>query len=140
MLGMEDDFSVERKSMSDLLGSLTQERDRFMREIQRLRAYAVRLLLVVGTGAELTRLLTRRRVSCAAIQGSLAALEARGIPVAFYPTPERAAERVEAMAVYAWRNKMRGIVGTEIPDWARLDMARRMQAGGALCDGKEVTA
>lgn len=33
--GFEDTFAVERKSLSDYLGSITHDRDRFEREIQR---------------------------------------------------------------------------------------------------------
>ena len=45
--GLEDDFCIERKSLSDLYGSLTSGRDRFMRELQRMRAYQFRRLLII---------------------------------------------------------------------------------------------
>ena len=128
--GLEDDFTVERKSMADLLGSLTHDRERFFRELQRMRAYSTRLLLVVGTTAELHSLLARRKISLPSIQGSLAGIEARGIPVAFYGTPAAAARKVESMAFYAWRQRLRGLAPVEIPAWAREDMQERMNAAG----------
>lgn len=37
--GFEDKVCIERKSLADLLQSLGQERERFMREVHRMRAY-----------------------------------------------------------------------------------------------------
>ena len=37
--GFEDRVAVERKSLDDLLGCLTHDRDRFIREMQRLRGF-----------------------------------------------------------------------------------------------------
>ena len=37
--GYEDVISVERKSASDFFGSITQDRERFERELERLQSY-----------------------------------------------------------------------------------------------------
>ena len=37
--GFEDEVAIERKELSDLMGCLTHDRDRFMRELDRLRSY-----------------------------------------------------------------------------------------------------
>ena len=42
-------FIIERKSFSDLLGSLTRGRKRFMREIEKMRRFQVRGLLIEGS-------------------------------------------------------------------------------------------
>lgn len=39
VLGLEDRIAIERKSLPDLLGSLTKGRKRFEKELQRARAY-----------------------------------------------------------------------------------------------------
>src|SRR5574340_828265 len=39
VLGLEELISIERKSLSDLLGSLTNGRDRFESELKRARTY-----------------------------------------------------------------------------------------------------
>ena len=43
--------AVERKTMDDLLACVGRERDRFKRELQRLRAYRFRLLVVEADAA-----------------------------------------------------------------------------------------
>lgn len=54
--GFERDFSVERKSIPDLINSLTRERERFTKELHRLTGINSRgfgRLLIVGTKKEL---------------------------------------------------------------------------------------
>ena len=100
--GLEEDFSVERKSLSDLYGSLTSGRDRFRRELQRLLAYPFRRLLVIGSEAEIAAGSSRAKgVNPKAVIHSLYAIEARGVPVVFSPSPVTAALLVERWAY--WR-------------------------------------
>ncbi len=51
--GLEHLVAVERKSVDDLLACVGRERDRFKRELQRLRAYRFRLLIVEASAADL---------------------------------------------------------------------------------------
>ena len=44
--GMEEDICVERKSLPDLVSCLTSGRERFERELQRMRAYPSRAVVV----------------------------------------------------------------------------------------------
>lgn len=46
VLGLEHLIAVERKSLSDFLGCVGHGRDRFKRELQRMRAYRFRLLVI----------------------------------------------------------------------------------------------
>src|SRR4051812_41393080 len=46
--GLEESFAVERKSIPDLVACCAGERDRFERELHRLRGFRFRRLLVVG--------------------------------------------------------------------------------------------
>lgn len=39
-------FIVERKSLADLCGSLSNDRERFMREIEKLRQFAFRAIVI----------------------------------------------------------------------------------------------
>lgn len=54
VLGFERDFSIERKTIEDLIQSATFERERFERELVRMRGYSFRRLLIVGTLADIT--------------------------------------------------------------------------------------
>jgi hypothetical protein len=52
--GLQDLFSIERKTVSDLVGCcMGENRDRFERELHRLRGYRFKRLLVVGSEAEI---------------------------------------------------------------------------------------
>ncbi len=95
---------VERKSVADLIGSLTTDRARFERELERMGAYPFRRLLVIGREFDLHSQLTRRKVSAASIIGSMRAIDATRCPVVWVPTPQRAAELVEAWCWYCWRD------------------------------------
>ena len=44
--GFVSEIAVERKSVDDLIGCLTHDRERFTAELQRLRGYASALLVV----------------------------------------------------------------------------------------------
>ena len=124
--GLEDVFAVERKSMSDLVGSLKSGRDRFMRELHRLRGFAFARLLVVGTAQELAGLVARGRVNLDMVEHSLLSIEQRyGVPVVRVDTPEAAALRVETWAFAAWRDAVAKL-GTRLPfpEWCAGDVLR----------------
>ncbi len=77
---------IERKSATDLVGSLTSGRERFEREADRLRAFRFRCVVVESSAAKVSRL---GRIHPHALLGSLCSLHARwGIPVLFLESPE----------------------------------------------------
>ena len=71
--GLEHLVSVERKSLDDLLGCVGYGRDRFKRELARLRAYRFRLLVVETDARTLEVGDWRSRVTPSQTLGSLAA-------------------------------------------------------------------
>ena len=102
--GLEDDFCVERKSLSDLYGSLTSGRDRFKRELQRMKAYPFARLLIIGSVHEIEQGSSRARgINPKAIIHSLHAIEARGVPVVFASSPSEASALVERWAFWSLR-------------------------------------
>ena len=102
--GLEDDFTIERKSLSDLYGSLTSGRERFTRELQRMRAFGFSRLLIIGSVHEIEQGAARHRgMNPKSVIHSLHAIEARGVPVAFAPSPEAAAALVERWAFWRCR-------------------------------------
>lgn len=46
--GLEEDIAIERKTVADLAGSLSSGRERFSREIHRLRGFRFARLLIIG--------------------------------------------------------------------------------------------
>ena len=117
--GLEDVFSVERKSMGDLVGSLKSGRDRFMRELHRLRGFTFARLLVVGTVQELAAMVARGRVSLDMVEHSLLSIEQRyGVSVVRVDTPAAGALMVETWAFTAWRDAAAKMgLHLPFPDW-----------------------
>ena len=99
--GLEDHFAVERKSIADLVASVTRERERFERELARLRGCEFRRLLVIGTREDIG---AGRYVSKAlpkAVLASVDTFEARySLPVVWEPDATIAASLVERWAHY----------------------------------------
>lgn len=108
VLGLENDFCVERKSLSDLYGSLTSGRERFTRELQRMKAYRFARLLIIGSVHEIEAGSSRHRgINPKAILNSLAAIEARGVPVVFATDPRAAAQLVQGWAFWSSRESLK---------------------------------
>ena len=118
--GLEEYLAVERKSLADLAGSLTRERDRFMREMHRLRGYPCGYLLVIGDDMELSRLIAQGRLKLHQVEHSLRAIQSRyGVHVERAFTEEQAARMVETWAFCAWREAMKPAgASLPFPDWA----------------------
>lgn len=98
--GGEAMFSIERKSIDDIVMCCGVERERFERELNRLRGYHFGRLLIVGHRVEIETQKYRSRISPKAVMHTLHAFEVRYVPVVWEPTPEAAAEYVEKMAFW----------------------------------------
>lgn len=100
--GFEPHFAIERKSVADLCQSVTRGRERFERELHRLRGFDFARLLIVGTISEL-RL---RAADPKAVVASLSAFEARWrVPVVWEADPGVAAYLVERWAWFWWKER-----------------------------------
>lgn len=118
--GLEEVFAIERKTIADLVSSLTRNRDRFTNELHRLRGYRFRRLLIVGSRHEIQIGNYRSQAKPRAILASLAAVEARyDIPAVFSSTPFAAALTVEQWAFWAWREHSKAFAKPPTtPSWA----------------------
>jgi hypothetical protein len=106
--GLDHEFAVERKTIADLFSSLTHGRDRFMREIQRLRAFTFPRLLVIGTQQNVEDARQHSQgINPKAILNSLHAIEAKGVPVVFTPSPGDASVMVERWAFWFARESLK---------------------------------
>jgi ERCC4-type nuclease len=102
--GLEHLIAVERKSLPDLLACCGRERDRFKRELQRLRAYRFRLLVVETDAAEIEAGEWVGKMVPNQIMGSLAAWQAQfGLPVWLAGDHEAAGRFVERFLYQAAR-------------------------------------
>src|ERR1700758_2310291 len=100
--GLESLFAVERKSISDLVGCcMGQNRERFERELHRLRGFRFKRLLIVGTEEDILRGNFQSNIKPKAVLGTLAAFEVRyDLPVVWCETPEKAGRLIERFAYY----------------------------------------
>ncbi len=105
ILGCERFATIERKSISDLIGSVSSGRPRFERELMRMKAYPFRRLCIFpGSRAEIERHAYRSEMSPRAVLHTLAAFEVRyDCPVCWFQTPEAAALQIESWFWWAAR-------------------------------------
>ena len=99
--GLEELFAVERKSIEDLTACCVGEnRERFERELHRLRGYHFARLLVIGSRGEIEMQRYRSKISPKSVLGSLGAWEVRYLPVVFAATPQEASQLIERWVWY----------------------------------------
>jgi DNA excision repair protein ERCC-4 len=109
--GLEDLFSIERKTISDLVGCcMGDNRERFERELHRLRGFRFKRLLVVGSEGEILAGEYHSNIKPQAVLATLCAFEVRyDLPVVFVPTPEAAARLIERWAFYFVRETVEAV-------------------------------
>ena len=99
--GLEHLFAIERKTIADLVGSVTRDRERFERELHRLRGFHFARLLVIGSEQQIANGQYRSNANPKAVLHSMYALEIRySVPIVFSPTPQAAALLVERWAYW----------------------------------------
>lgn len=109
-------FIVERKSLSDLISSLTSGRERFDREVLKLRQFGFRALLIEAVVGECEFAQYRSSVKPATIFQSLAAYQVRtNLHVLWCGSHQGAARQLEMLV----RQFTRGIT----KDFRRLENA-----------------
>jgi DNA excision repair protein ERCC-4 len=81
VVGLESRLAIERKSVADLVGSLSSGRERFVREMDRLAGYERAVIIVEGTIDELIAGLYRSKLRPSSVVGSIGSIFARwGVP------------------------------------------------------------
>ncbi len=63
LVGFETELAFERKTVPDLVGSLSHGRDRFEHELLRLRGYRLRRLIIVGTVEQIEAGMARSKMT-----------------------------------------------------------------------------
>lgn len=105
--GLEHYIAIERKSLSDLLGCIGQERERFDREVQRLLAYPVRALIVEAHWSDIEAGGWRSKITPAAAMGSLLGWIAAGLPIVMAGDHARAGRFASRILYTAARRRYR---------------------------------
>ena len=82
--GFEDEVAIERKELGDLIGCLSHDRERFTRELERLRGYQSAALLVEAPFAVIKAGRYRNHMNPdAAVQSILSIMQKYRMPVFF---------------------------------------------------------
>ena len=97
--GLEHIVRIERKSLPDLVACVGRERERFEREVQRLLAFPLRVLVVEATWQQVeshneTSPQWRGKVTSSQVIGSLLGWQAAGLSVHMVGDHERAGAHV----------------------------------------------
>lgn len=104
--GFENKVCIERKSLPDILQSLGQERERFMREVHRMRAYEYAGIVIEANLTTLYLGEWRSQITPQSVIGSLQALSAKyGIHVLLADNKELAAKTVEGLLFHFLRKQ-----------------------------------
>ena len=91
ILGLTDLIAVERKSLEDLIACMTSGRDRFERELRRLKAYPVRCVVVEANWYDLEQGNYRSKLNALAATHTVASWTARFcVPFQFVGTHDAA--------------------------------------------------
>ncbi len=88
--GLENYVSIERKSLDDMMGCIGRDRDRFEKEILRLRGFEVKAIVVESNWKTIEAGNYRSKISPSAAIGSLMGWIALGIPIVMTDTHKRA--------------------------------------------------
>ena len=109
--GLEHLFTIERKSIADLIQSVTTSRPRFERELHRLRGFQFARVLIIGKQSDLSSGNYRSKAKPKSVLHSIWAMEARyNIPFVFSPTPATASILVERWAYWFHREIHKAVV------------------------------
>lgn len=107
LLGCEHVVRVERKSLEDLLGCVGRDRDRFDREVQRMIAYPVRVLIVEATWQDIELGQWRSKVTPEAAIGSLLGWQTSGLSIHMVGDHQRAGTHVARLLYTVARRRYR---------------------------------
>lgn len=107
LLGMEDEITVERKTLPDLVNSIIQERGTFISRCERLSSFRKKCFVIEGTLGSLKTPYTESQAHPNAVLGSIIAAQERwDIPVYFLDNFLLAEEFVASMLskyhAYRW--------------------------------------
>jgi len=90
VLGFENEVSIERKSVLDLLSSLGKNRDRFKEELMILKDYKLKWLVIEGSEDDVLSFHIESLMHPNSVRQSLASIEVRlGIPIYYEPKREK---------------------------------------------------
>jgi DNA excision repair protein ERCC-4 len=84
LAGLQELIAIERKELSDIIGCITSGRDRFKRELLRLRSYRCKAVILECSMNDIINHNYRSKVTPASVIGSIASWQTRySVPFIF---------------------------------------------------------
>ena len=116
LVGLEHVCRIERKSLPDLVACVGRERERFGREVQRLLAYPVRVLVVEANWSQIeshepAMPQWRGQVTSSQVIGSLLGWQASGLAIHLVGDHGRAGQHVGRLLFTVARRRWRELQG-----------------------------
>lgn len=106
--GHEDEFAIERKSLADLIGTITQGHERFERELQRLESFRYAAIVVEASEMNLRAGKYRSMLPAKSAVGMIRAFEVRyKVPFHFAGSRYAAAQTIFELAYYFKREMLK---------------------------------
>jgi len=90
--GMENQVAVERKSIQDLVQCLGHERERFFKEVHRLRGMTSKMILVEGSELDIRKKNFRGNIEISSLLSSIVRIQELGVPIHYAHNREYAAD------------------------------------------------
>jgi ERCC4-type nuclease len=104
-LGFESQCVIERKSIGDFVGCVTWQRERFVRELERLQSYRFACVIVEANICDVYARRYRSRVHPNSVVGSAVAFSVDySVPVFWASNPEHAADLALRILKRWWAN------------------------------------
>lgn len=100
--------AIERKSISDLVMCVGRERERFEREITRLKEFEIRRIIIEADLNDILGKKYRGETHPNSVIGSLASWDANGTPCLFLSNREAAAQYVSKLLLQTAKRAARG--------------------------------
>ena len=127
--GLEDLVCLERKSLEDLLGCIGHGRARFMRELQRMRAYPSRAVVIEAAWADLEAGNYRSRIAPkAACHSVLSWMTRYAVPFMFAGNREAGEQAARCFLFASARHRWEQLQG--------LGPGLHVHAGGMNCEAR----
>ncbi len=106
--GREDEFTVERKSLADAINTVIHDRERFVRELERMQTFAFRRIVITCPFARVLRgHYKHSRANPDSVIGLWRSLEVKyNVPVTFADDAEQAARHITDWAKHYQRQRI----------------------------------
>jgi len=111
VLGLEHLIAIERKGLADLVGCVGRDRERFKRELERLKAFPYRALVIEANWSQIENGEFLGQVSPESVTASLLSWAMDGLPVIMAGDAAQAAQFVRRMLYTAANRRWKELMG-----------------------------